>query len=67
MVGVRGIGSVYYLMFAINHGLPLGLAQELTHLTLIVIMLSIAVHGTSVKPLMDRFWPARQREKHMRE
>ncbi|CAN7400697.1 cation:proton antiporter [Pseudoduganella sp. LjRoot289] len=54
--GVRGIGSVYYLMYAVNHGLPQGLARELIDITLVVIMLSIAVHGISVKPLFDRFW-----------
>ncbi|MES2260200.1 MAG: cation:proton antiporter [Pseudomonadota bacterium] len=54
--GVRGIGSVYYLMYAINHGLPPALAHELANITLVVIMLSIVVHGTSVKPLLDRYW-----------
>ena len=54
--GLRGIGSLYYLMYAINHGLPAGLAMELSQITIAVIMLSISVHGISVKPLMDRFW-----------
>lgn len=54
--GVRGIGSLYYLMFAIQHGLPETLALELIQLTLIVVALSILLHGISVKPLMERFW-----------
>jgi NhaP-type Na+/H+ or K+/H+ antiporter len=54
--GVRGIGSLYYLMYAINHGLPGELARDLIQITTIVVALSIVVHGTSVKPLMDRFW-----------
>jgi len=54
--GVRGIGSLYYIMFAIQHGLPEELALQLFQLTLIVVTLSILVHGTSVKPLMERFW-----------
>jgi NhaP-type Na+/H+ or K+/H+ antiporter len=58
--GVRGIGSLYYLMYAIQHGLPEGLALELMQLTLIVVTLSIFVHGTSVKPLLGRFWRYRQ-------
>lgn len=58
--GVRGIGSLYYLMYAIQHGLPKDLALELTHLTLIVVTMSIVVHGTSVKPLLGRFWPEMQ-------
>jgi len=53
--GVRGIGSLYYLMYAIQHGLPEELALDLIQLTLIVVTLSILVHGTSVKPLMRRF------------
>lgn len=54
--GVRGIGSLYYLMYAIGHGLEESMAVELIHLTLIVITLSILLHGISVKPLMWRFW-----------
>lgn len=54
--GVRGIGSLYYLMYAIQHGLPESLSLQFIQLTLIVITLSIVVHGTSVKPLMNVFW-----------
>jgi sodium/hydrogen antiporter len=54
--GVRGIGSLYYLMYAIQHGLPEKLALELTQTTLIVVTLSIILHGMSVKPLMHHFW-----------
>lgn len=54
--GVRGIGSLYYLMYAIQHGLPEELALELIHITLVVVALSIFVHGISVKPMMSRFW-----------
>lgn len=59
--GVRGIGSLYYLMYAIQHGLPEDLALELIQLTLIAVSLSIFVHGTSVKPLMNRFLRYRRR------
>jgi NhaP-type Na+/H+ or K+/H+ antiporter len=59
--GVRGIGSLYYLMYAIQHGLPEDLALELIQSTLIAVSLSILVHGTSVKPLMSRFWRHRKR------
>lgn len=54
--GVRGIGSLYYLMYAIQHGLPEELALQLIQLTLIVVTLSIILHGISVKPLMRQFW-----------
>lgn len=55
--GVRGIGSLYYLMFAIVFGLPEDLATEFIHLTLIVIVLSIIIHGLTVKPMMSKWWP----------
>ena len=54
--GVRGIGSLYYLMYAIQHGLPEALALQMIQLTLIVVTLSIILHGISVKPLMRHFW-----------
>ena len=59
--GVRGIGSLYYLMYAIQHGLPETLALQLIQLTLIVVALSILLHGISVKPLMGHFWRGKPR------
>ena len=59
--GVRGIGSLYYLMYAIQQGLPKELALQLIHLTLMVVTLSILVHGISVKPLMEHFWRPRKK------
>jgi NhaP-type Na+/H+ or K+/H+ antiporter len=57
--GVRGIGSLYYLMYAIQHGLQEEVALELIHLTLVVVALSILVHGVSVKPTIARYWRSR--------
>ena len=54
--GVRGIGSLYYLMYAIENGLPEALSLQLIQMTLIVVTLSILLHGTSVKPLIGLFW-----------
>jgi NhaP-type Na+/H+ or K+/H+ antiporter len=50
--GIRGIGSLYYLMYAVNHGLPPALADRLTGLVLATMVASIVVHGVSVTPLM---------------
>lgn len=50
--GIRGIGSLYYLMYAINHGLAPALAERLAGLTLATVVASIVVHGISVTPLM---------------
>ncbi|MEF2266205.1 cation:proton antiporter [Janthinobacterium sp. LS2A] len=54
--GVRGIGSLYYLSYAIAHGLADGLARELADITLVVVILSIVAHGLTVKPLLERYW-----------
>ena len=53
--GIRGIGSLYYLLYAINHGLERGLAQQLLSVTLAVVVCSVLVHGVSVTPLMRRY------------
>ena len=53
--GIRGIGSIYYLMYAINHDLPRALAEEITALTLTMVAVSIVVHGISVTPLMKLY------------
>ena len=58
--GIRGIGSIYYLMYAINHGLERALAEQLAAITVIVVAASIVVHGISVTPLM--FWYTRSRQ-----
>lgn len=54
--GVRGIGSLYYLMYAIQHGVSESIALELVHFTLILVTLSIFLHGLTVKPLLHHFW-----------
>ena len=50
--GIRGIGSIYYLTYAIEYGLAEPLAQRLTGIVLSLVVVSIVVHGTSVTPLM---------------
>jgi sodium/hydrogen antiporter len=59
--GIRGIGSVYYLMYAANHGLDAELAWQLTSITLTVIVVSIVLHGITVTPLMNWRHARRQR------
>jgi len=50
--GVRGIGSLYYLMYAIQHGVPQDLALTLVSVVLVVVAASVFVHGISAAPLM---------------
>ncbi|MEO6006295.1 MAG: cation:proton antiporter [Opitutus sp.] len=59
--GIRGIGSLYYLMFAIEQGLPEGLARRIASLTLTIIALSIVIHGVSVTPLFERYSQLKKR------
>jgi NhaP-type Na+/H+ or K+/H+ antiporter len=61
--GVRGIGSLYYLGYAMNHGLDPALANTLVALTLTAIVASIVAHGISVTPLMERYEKMRGRGK----
>jgi NhaP-type Na+/H+ or K+/H+ antiporter len=53
--GIRGIGSLYYLSYALHHGLLPDLAHRLTALTLAVVTASIVLHGLSVTPLMHLY------------
>jgi len=50
--GIRGIGSIYYLFYALNHGLIGTSSAVAVNLTLSVIALSIVVHGLSTQPML---------------
>lgn len=50
--GIRGIGSIFYLMLALHQGVTGLLAQQLITLTLVTVAVSIVLHGVSVRPLM---------------
>lgn len=65
--GIRGIGSVYYLMYAISHGLVPAQAILLAQLTLITIATSAVVHGISVTPLMHYYSQRRERRRAARD
>jgi sodium/hydrogen antiporter len=62
--GIRGIGSIYYLMYAIRHEIDADLAQRLLGLTLAVVVTSVVAHGISVTPLMNRYERLRNRTRH---
>lgn len=64
--GIRGIGSVFYLMYALNHGVSGPLAEALVSLTLITVAVSILAHGMSVRPLMV-WYLARKRARYPRK
>ena len=58
--GIRGIGSIYYLMFALNRGVPRDEAAQITALVLSVVAFSAILHGMSVSPLM-KWYETRRR------
>jgi NhaP-type Na+/H+ or K+/H+ antiporter len=58
--GIRGVGSMYYLMVAITMGVEPGMARFLTGLTLATIAISIVVHGLSVTPIMKYYTASRR-------
>jgi NhaP-type Na+/H+ or K+/H+ antiporter len=53
--GIRGIGSVFYLLLALRHGVSGTTAQVLVSLTLCTVAASIVLHGASGQPLMQRY------------
>jgi len=63
--GIRGIGSIYYLMFALNNGLSGAMADRMISITLLAVAASIILHGVSVTPLMA-FYGRRQARKAQR-
>jgi len=66
--GIRGIGSLYYLSYALTHGLEKN-ASDAVGITLSVVAMSIFIHGISTQPVInwyksavDAAEKARQRE-----
>ena len=58
--GIRGVGSMYYAFFALNHGWEGDAAQSTLGIILGVVVASIFAHGVSVTPLMTAY------ERHVR-
>lgn len=53
--GIRGIGSVFYLLLALRHGLDGREADILVTLVLWTVAASIVIHGGTAQPLMRRY------------
>jgi sodium/hydrogen antiporter len=52
--GIRGVGSFYYLLYALEHA-PREAAAPLVPLVIAVIVASVIVHGVTATPLMKRY------------
>lgn len=54
--GIRGIGSLYYVTYALNHAaFERADATALVQLTVSVIALSILIHGATAQPLLSYY------------
>ncbi|MFO1304005.1 MAG: cation:proton antiporter [Burkholderiales bacterium] len=53
--GIRGVGSLYYVFYALTHGWRGQEADYVLGLVLGVIAASVVVHGVSVTPLMHAY------------
>ncbi|MFW0771974.1 cation:proton antiporter [Paenarthrobacter nitroguajacolicus] len=65
--GIRGIGSLYYVGYALTQGNFDAEARELWAMIGLVVALSIVVHGATTAPLMnrlDRLRAAEARKQH---
>ncbi|MGN7160484.1 cation:proton antiporter [Sphingomonas sp. SAFR-052] len=49
--GIRGVGSIYYLAYGINH-MPVGDAAHLWAIVGLIVLFSILLHGLTVTPIM---------------
>lgn len=59
--GVRGIGSLYYVAYALTRGPQLAGLREIADLTLSVVALSIVAHGVTAQPLLALYERSLQR------
>ncbi|MCU1511362.1 MAG: cation transporter [Arthrobacter sp.] len=65
--GIRGIGSLYYLAYALSKGNFSDQAEQLWAFVGLVVAASIVVHGATTAPVMNRLDRLRERkaeEKH---
>jgi len=53
--GIRGIGSLYYVAYALNHGVTGENATLLVGVVVTVVACSITAHGISVTPILTRY------------
>lgn len=51
-VGIRGIGTLNYLAYALTHGLDNAQAMLAAQIAVTIVVLSILVHGMTAPPLM---------------
>lgn len=53
--GIRGIGSLFYLLWALEQGIEGALGSQLLRVTLLCVAVSIVLHGVSATPMMNAY------------
>lgn len=51
-LGIRGLGSIYYVAYALNHA-DFGSSERLWAITGFIILVSIVIHGITATPLLQ--------------
>ena len=63
--GIKGLGSIYYLTYALGKGVTGETAEQITWITYTVVVLSIIVHGISAAPLMAWYEGVKNRKQKL--
>lgn len=58
--GIRGLGSVYYLTYALGKGITGDPAEQISWIVYTVVVLSVIMHGITAAPLM--IWYERRKQ-----
>lgn len=53
--GIRGVGSLYYISYALGSGLQGELGEQLAWITFTTVVLSVIIHGVTATPFMKRY------------
>jgi sodium/hydrogen antiporter len=59
--GIRGLGSLYYLTYALGSGIQGETVEQIAWITFTVIVLSVIIHGVTAAPLMSWYEQAKTR------
>lgn len=51
--GIRGVGSIYYLTYAMGKGLQGEIVEQISWIVYITVVISVILHGVSATPLMN--------------
>lgn len=64
--GIKGLGSIYYLSYALGKGVAGETAEQITWITYTVVVLSIIFHGISAAPLMAWYEGAKNKKSQVK-